>query len=131
MDFNTKFLNFRDNMLNKAKTATDPLSHNPTVYYKQAKYFSNQQDHANALFYLSLALDANMEEPDINIANLVMSTQALSLAKVKKSFVFPPIYIKNVTVHLYVCLFHLIPSSSSFLLKTGLLCQTWINLWLN
>ena len=73
-------------MLDKARIATDPLSHNPTVYYKQAKYFSNQQDHGNALFYLSLALDANMEEPDIKIANLVMSTQALSLAKVSNIF---------------------------------------------
>ena len=31
-------------MLDKARIATDPLSHNPTVYYKQAKYFSNQQE---------------------------------------------------------------------------------------
>ena len=34
-------------MLDKARIATDPLSHNPTVYYKQAKYFSNQQDRVN------------------------------------------------------------------------------------
>ena len=69
-------------MMEKARTATDPLSHNPIVYYRQAKYFSCHQDHANTLFYLSLALDANMEEADVNIGSLIMSTQALSLAKV-------------------------------------------------
>ena len=70
-------------MGDKAKATSDPLSHNPCVYYRQAKYFSGHKDYANSLLYLSLALDANMEEGNTeDIGNLIMSTQALSLAKI-------------------------------------------------
>ena len=71
----------RGDLLEKGRATTDPLSHNPTVYYHQAKHFASKLDFANTLLYLSLALDANKEENDLDIATRVMSTQALCLAK--------------------------------------------------
>lgn len=71
----------RGDLLQKGRTVLDPLSHNPTVYYRQAKHFASKTDYQNTLLYLSLALDANEEEKDKTITTLVMSTQALCLAK--------------------------------------------------
>ena len=51
------------------------------MYLRQAKFFSGHGDHTNTLLYLSLALDANMEENNLLIGRNVMSTQAISLAK--------------------------------------------------
>ena len=84
-------------MSKKAQSVSDPLSHNPTVYYHQARNFSRHQvthirplsysvfilqDHANSLLYLSLALDANTSEENTEtdaagIGSLIMATQAL------------------------------------------------------
>ena len=71
----------RGDLLEKGRATSDPLSHNPTVYYRQAKHFAAKMDYRNTLLYLSLALDANEEENDKNITTRVLSTQALCLAK--------------------------------------------------
>ena len=68
-------------LLEKGRATTDPLSHNPTVYYRQARHFASKMDYKNTLLYLSLALDANKEESDPSITTMVLSTQALCLAK--------------------------------------------------
>ena len=71
----------RGMLLEKGRATTDPLSHNPTVYYRQARHFASKMDYKNTLLYLSLALDANKEESDLSITTMVLSTQALCLAK--------------------------------------------------
>ena len=71
----------RGDLLEKGRATSDPLSHNPTVYYRQAKHFASKLDFPNTLLYLWLALDANQEENDVNITTMVLSTQALCLAK--------------------------------------------------
>ena len=73
---------YRGAMYEKAREVKDPLSHNPVVYYRQAQYFHSKLDNTNALFYLSLAWDANNKEDGPNIGSLIMAKQAQSLARV-------------------------------------------------